>query len=450
MDVSAPVRGLFFARRSQSNRGYDLHSFSNLLSALAAKGTGTWESGDYPARLESMIHAKACRGDADLTCMATEAGNKRSATIPCTALVCWLVAVPSLCRVVAAADEKVPPGSGSPQGVAELFGQAKRAREEGLVEDAQALYREVLACDPEHNKAFEGLVQLVGLRPLNVDSNSYRAARELLPRRFREFETRHYVILSDTGRRRARERGDLLERTHGQFLRYAGRLELRPLPLRNKLVCVLFRKRSDFAAFARENDGVAATWCLGYYSPQHDRAVFFDVESERGADEFAEARAVAATVHEAVHQLHYHTRIQKTTVQYPFWSGEGLATAFETSSPDEQFGPEYDFRPRRERFVRLLEADRLIPLQLFVGLDQMPDGRRETVHTVYNQSYALASWLARERPGELRAYLFAMLKEPPGQPTSQRHLALFEQAFGDVDAVEEAWLRRETSLENVR
>jgi hypothetical protein len=159
---------------------------------------------------------------------------------------------------------------------------------------------------------------------------------------------------------------------------------------------------------------------------------------------------VAATVHEAVHQLHYHTRILKTAVQYPHWSGEGLATAFETSSPDEQFGPEYDFEPRQERFARLLKADRLVPLRSFVGIDRIPDSRRETVHTVYNQSYALASWLARERPGELRAYLIAMLKESPGRPTSQRHLELFEQAFGDVDAVEEAWLRRETSLENVR
>jgi len=97
-----------------------------------------------------------------------------------------------------------------------------------------------------------------------------------------------------------------------------------------------------------------------------------------------------------------------------------------------------------------LAAERLIPLRSFVGLDRMPDGRRETVHTVYNQAYGLASWLARERPGQLRAYLIAMLKEPPGRPTRQRHLALFEQAFGDVDAVEEAWLRFENRLEDVR
>jgi len=133
--------------------------------------------------------------------------------------------------------------------------------------------------------------------------------------------------------------------------------------------------------------------------------VFFDVESERGADEFAAARAIATTVHEAVHHLSYHTRIQKAAVQYPLWSGEGLATAFETSTPDKQFGPEYDFPPRRERFDRLLAAERLIPLRSFVGLDRMPDGRRETVHTVYNQAYAFgvlagagAAWGAPRLP----------------------------------------------------
>jgi hypothetical protein len=400
--------------------------------------------------LEGMIHAKTCRGDADLPCVATNGGNKRTVTISCAAVVCWVMVVPTFCRTVAAADEGKPPSSASPHDVTELFGQARRAREEGFVEDAGALYEKVLAPDPEHNEAFEGLVQLAGLRSLSTDSKSLGATRDLLPRSFRKYETRHYVILSDAGRRRARERGELLESTYGQFRRYAVRLELRPLPLRHKLVCVLFRKRSDFAAFAREHDGVTATWCLGYYSPRHDRMIFFDVESERGADEFAEARAVAATVHEAVHHLHYHTGIQSSRAQYPLWSGEGLATAFETSSPDEQFGPEYDFVPRRRRFGKLLEAERLIPLRSFVGLDRMPDDRRETVHTVYNQAYALASWLARERPGEFRAYLIAMLKEPPGRPTPQRHRELFEQAFGDIDGVEEAWLRYETSLERER
>jgi len=358
--------------------------------------------------------------------------------------MCCVLAVLLPCRLIIATGE-----TEALRDVGALVMQTVQTRELGQLQDAEALYRAVLALVPEHEKAYEGLVDIAGLRPLSPDSNSLRTTRALLPRRFRKHETKHYVILSDAGRRRARERGELLERTYEQFRRYAGRLDLRPLPLRNKLVCVLFRKRSDFAAFAREHDGVAATWCLGYYSPRHDRTVYFDVESERGADEFAEARAIAATVHEAIHHLHFHTGVQSSAVQYPMWFGEGIATAFETKAPGTPFGPEYDFAPRRERFGALLAAGRLLPLRAFVQLDRMPDERRQTIHTVYNQSYALASWLVRERPGEFRAYLFSMLNEPPGRPAPQRHLELFELAFGDVDAVEKAWMRQETALEDV-
>ena len=69
---------------------------------------------------------------------------------------------------------------------------------------------------------------------------------------------------------------------------------------------------------------------------------------------------------------------------------------------------------------------------------------------VYSQSYALVTWLARHRKTELRDYLMLTLKEPRGRPTAQRHLHLFEQAFGDVDRLEQAWLRHERQTrENV-
>jgi hypothetical protein len=359
-----------------------------------------------------------------------------------------MVVVLAIGPLAKAADDPSRVGPRLSQDVTVLVVRADRAREEGLLDDAEVIYREVLAVDPEHETAWAELVQLAGRRPVGKDSRSYRATRDLLPRSFRKHETAHFVILSDAGRRWSRARGKLLEQTYTQFHRYATRLDLRPLPLRHKLVCVLFRDRGEFANFARAHDGVTAAWCLGYYSPRADRMVFFNVESDRSADEFAEARAIAATVHEAVHHLHFHTQLQTNAVQYPLWSGEGLATAFETSAPDEGFGPDRDFRPRRERFHRLLKAGRHIPLQSFVQLDRMPDDRRETVHAVYNQAYALASWLAGKRPEDLRGYLLSMRKEPPGRPVAERHLELFEQAFGDVDIVEETWLKYEISRLN--
>ena len=62
---------------------------------------------------------------------------------------------------------------------------------------------------------------------------------------------------------------------------------------------------------------------------------------------------------------------------------------------------------------------------------------------MYLQSYALVTWMCRFRQTELRRYLELMREEPDGDPTPARHRALFEEAFGDVAALERAWLRHE-------
>ncbi len=73
----------------------------------------------------------------------------------------------------------------------------------------------------------------------------------------------------------------------------------------------------------------------------------------------------------------------------------------------------------------------------------MPDNRNETITAVYHESYALVHWLSRFRRKELRNYLVALKGETPGRPTKARHLELFEKHFGDVDLLEEKWLKWE-------
>ena len=53
------------------------------------------------------------------------------------------------------------------------------------------------------------------------------------------------------------------------------------------------------------------------------------------------------------------------------------------------------------------------------------------------------SWMNRFRREELRHLMDALRSEPPGRPTPQRQLQIFEQAFGDVDRLERLWLRHE-------
>ncbi|MCP3905618.1 MAG: DUF1570 domain-containing protein [Planctomycetes bacterium] len=329
------------------------------------------------------------------------------------------------------------------------------------------------------------------------DSAALDAARGLLPDRFLEYETSRFVVLSDADPRWTREQSQRLERTHHQFLRYARRLGLDPDPLAQKLVCVLFDDRDEYQAFAIRHDGVVDPWIAGYFNPTTDRIVFYrgdsnpsvvnararldemaadlvairrdareaehvgaatharelqryrqdferHVRSERRrVDAFAEQISTATVVHEAVHQLMFRTGLQSSQRQYPIWISEGLATAFETDDTRAAFGPDHDYTPRREAFDELLRSDRLLDLRELIGWDEVPEDDDDHVHRVYHQSYALVCWMSRFKRKELRRYLELLLAEPPETVSPGRHVELFEEAFGSVEALERRWLRDE-------
>jgi hypothetical protein len=380
----------------------------------------------------------------------------------------------------------------------EAIALASWAADRGLLDRADALYRAILREDPTHEVAYHALKFLSESRPLAKESDAYALARAAVPERFEEYETRRYVILSDADPRWVRTQCQRLERACSRFARFATELELRALPLRHKLVAVVFDHRADFLAFARTDGNAASARLAGYYSLADDRLVFYHVESnenimdaradlealhaeaeairrrsrrarstgdrteanemrrdlerrlshlderERRINFFAYQRSVSVTIHEAIHQLMFHTGVQSPYVEHPMWLTEGLATAFETDTPEAPFGPSREYAPRREAFWSLLDEDRLVPLE---SLLTMKSGRvmqtAQLSDAMYHQGYALVSWMARHRRLELRRYLEALNALPPGRPSPDVHAALFAEHFGDVDALEESWLRHE-------
>ncbi len=307
--------------------------------------------------------------------------------------------------------------------------------------------------------------------PPASESDVYNRTHRLLPDRFLDYETKQFIVISDAAPGWSRQQAHLLDRTHHQFNRFTKRLGIRPRPLRHKLVCVLFQEHRDYRRFAEANDGVTAQWISGYYSPKHDRIVFYNIETNpdfaealrvsetaqrmtrageghapagrsRLRDEYKKA-ATATVVHEAVHQLAFHTRIQSPQIQNPLWLSEGLATSFETDRPNMSFGPDYEYDLREEQFTELLEDGKLIALRDLVTYSHMPDNQDDTIAAVYHQSYALVRWMSRFRRSELRRFMNDLRSEVPGRPTPRRHLELFEKTFGDVDRLERAWLRYE-------
>ena len=220
-------------------------------------------------------------------------------------------------------------------------------------------------------------------------------------------------------------------------------------------MCVLFDDRDEYRSFADRHDDVKDPWIAGYYSPRHDRIVFYRGESnpsveeartklaqmrkdaanlERRAararregrtqlavtltdqwrryrqhlddesgriDDFARQVSTATIVHESVHQLMFHSGLQSPHISYPVWISEGIATAFETDQTNVAFGPDNEYAPRRDAFDELLESGRLIELRQLVTLSKIPNDD-DVVHVVYHESYALVTWMSRFKRNEAR------------------------------------------------
>lgn len=383
---------------------------------------------------------------------------------------------------------------------ASIMQLAAWAERKHLFADADKLYRDIIDRNPQHDSARRKLDRLAARRPLVVDSEAFLATHRLLPPRFLRYETKRFIVLSDASPSWTRIQTSRLERTHHQFMRFAKRLGLAPLPLKHKLVCVLFKDRDAYVDFARTQDKASASWIAGYYAPGADRVVFYNVEHSEGIsearqklsdmqkeikllrrnisltqrqgsrrqsaslrenigryqkhfehetsriDRFASSLSAATTVHESIHQLFFHTGIQSPRVEYPLWISEGIATAFETGDIKVPFGPDRDYDQRREEFLRMLQKNELFNLAQLVSMVEITSGDEDVVRRVYHQSYALVTWLCRFRAEGMREYLNMMRLEHHGESTPQRHLQIFTNAFGDLTRLERAWIRHEQQL----
>jgi hypothetical protein len=159
-------------------------------------------------------------------------------------------------------------------------------------------------------------------------------------------------------------------------------------------------------------------------------------EREQRLNQLARQQTISVTVHEAIHQLMFHTHVQVPRVQQPLWLSEGLATTFETDAPKSPFGPAREYEPRRQRFWNLLDNDQLLPLRdLLLS--------RTSGNAVYSQCYALVTWMCRYRRRELRNYLRRLNAQPPGTVSAETQLAIFKESFGDIERLEKRWLQFE-------
>jgi Protein of unknown function (DUF1570) len=355
-----------------------------------------------------------------------------------------------------------------------------------LVWEAVGLYREVLTLRPDDDQAYESLVHLTDTHRLPEDDQRQQKLLEQFSG-MKLHVTDHFLIVYDTDQTWALNRAALLEKAHDVFYATFSRAGFKPLPLSQRLVCLLYADHDEYLNYARTVDHADMGWAGGYYSVRSNRITFFDDRQNpqfadvqkhiadldtvtadlrhqiRNAPTTAEAiearrkleaamkeqdfyrnrvNAIAGftntakTVHEATHQLAFNSGIQRRDVGYPFWLAEGIATNFETEDPAKPFGPLQPNLIRREGVRRMLADNQLIPLNIQVAVGSAPSDDQQLLSDLYDQTWALFGFIYRYHRDELRQYLdsFNHLDHSPRGPQQLREQ--FTDAFGDIDALQ--------------
>ena len=382
--------------------------------------------------------------------------------------------------------------------VREAFQAAQDAFASGRIDEADRLLRIVLRTsfdDPRAASMLRTLYTNYGLE-LPVDESSLALIRDQLgplDRNFAQYQSRHFVVLSNGTRDWTNQRLALLERTHFQYTRMMKLMGLEAIPAPRKMICVLFAEHADYEEFARRTDRVEAPWVAGYYAAASNRIVMYDdatgpsfAEANRQIERLQEqaaaarrqARSVersemaraeeharrvrehadresariasliraasdAKAVHEAAHLIAFNCGLQNRGRQYPFWLTEGLATNFETEDATGAFGPDRPLPARERDFANRMQAGSLLALADLLVLRDVEHLDGEAVGTAYAQSYALFRYLFRHQREGLGQLFRDIEREPAGTIPASRMLELFEQRFGPVDLVEREWLRFE-------
>lgn len=363
------------------------------------------------------------------------------------------------------------------------------AEDQKLPHAAAVMYHRVLGEKRDHGEAYDRLVAIADTTRLPEDAKQVERVKETFPG-FRVHTSDHYLIVYDTDEAWARARASLLEKAHDVFYSTYRRMGFRPLPLKRRMVCLLFADHEQYVEYALETDRQSMGWSAGYYSTKTNRIAFYD---ERTSPQFkrllarveqleahtkalTEAIRLASsqrqtavaiehrhelngvtrqlqfyrnqhtsisrmgnaskTVHEAVHQLAFNSGHQNPAVRYPFWFSEGLASCYEPVDPARPFGPLHPNVWRQPELDRMVKAGQLLPLSDLVRARTPPSDDIELTLRMYNQSWALYGFLFRHHRDGLKRFAERLATAEPGERTPDQLEEDFVESFGPVEGIE--------------
>ena len=287
-----------------------------------------------------------------------------------------------------------------------------------------------------------------------------------LPAGFRVYETAHYVICYNTSREYAAWCGGLFERLYRAFVNFWSRRDFPLVEPEFPLPLIIFAGADQYADFAEEELGAAASSIVAYYSLRTNRVIMHDltgveaIRSHQGGrgrklniqgllSQPAAEPLVATIVHEATHQIAFNCGLHKRYSDVPLWLCEGLAIYFETPDLKSTRGWHGIGRINQRRlddYRRGLAGRSPNRLADLISSDRLFRDTR-TGPEAYAQAWAMTYYLLRTREEAYLAYV-KMQSEKPRLiwDDEATRLAEFQQHFGvdlaGLDAAVQDYLLR--------
>jgi hypothetical protein len=243
--------------------------------------------------------------------------------------------------------------------------------------------------------------------------------------------TGHYLVVHPAGQRQQwAQRFEQLYRSFHQYFTSRG---IPTSQAKFPLVAVVM---PDFASYreAAAKEGVRASpGLVGFYSPQSNRVMMYDMTSINPSLEFSD-ESMATLIHEATHQTAFNAGIHTRMAPQPKWLVEGLATMFEAPGVwNSRENPRLADRvvtQRLKEFEQYVKAGRTPnSLAQFISTDEAYHRRPGSA---YGEGWALCFYLVETRPREFARYLQQVASRSPEDPyPAQDRLAHFQAAFGE-------------------
>ncbi len=279
----------------------------------------------------------------------------------------------------------------------------------------------------------------------------------------------HYHVLYVGRKEFADERKRVLEKVRKNFLGFMRRMHLKINTKHEKLLVIVVDTQSQMQRFHEEvspDDPPIPSWAAGYYSPEHNWAVFYNqrkgqnvAETEewlnRMATKLVNARGgpdtrlyintptgwvkrskrqigqdmtakwkevigavnefnTALTQHEGVHQLAFNVGVQQRGARYPFWLSEGLACQFEVPAAKKgrrRMGAARVNGLRLAKFRESQATGKVLGLHKFLALDL--EDSVDSVEAAYAEAWATFAFFFKRYPKELSAYVTHLAQRKP-------------------------------------